>query len=125
MPGNRPTALQSLTIFLIIPILSSANQLLLKHMSLGLPHVDLGLGWLWQIVGNPWLLAVLFCEILTFVLWLGVLKNVNLSRATPITAISYIMILLAGWLFFGETVHIVQILGILAIIFGLHLLSPG
>jgi drug/metabolite transporter (DMT)-like permease len=123
MPGTKPTLMQNIIIWVVIPILLAANQLVLKAMAISLPHTDLGLGWLGEIGTNPWLLAVLVCEIVTFVLWLGVLKTINLSRATPITAISYVMILISGWLFFGETVHVLQILGVVAIASGLQLLG--
>jgi drug/metabolite transporter (DMT)-like permease len=123
MSGSKPTAFENLVIWLIIPILSTVNQLVQKSMALSLPHAE-GLAWLKQITINPWLLAVLLCEVTTFVLWLGVLKNVNLSRATPITSIAYLLIVFVGWLFFGEAVHIVQIIGVLLIIGGLQLLSP-
>ena len=73
MPGNKPTPFENIAIWLIIPILSTTNQLVQKTMALSLPHADLGLHWLAQIITNPWLLAVLLCEITTFVLWLGVL----------------------------------------------------
>jgi drug/metabolite transporter (DMT)-like permease len=58
-----------------------------------------------------------------FILWLTILKDVDLGRAFPMTASIYVTTLAAAVLLFHETLNPVRILGVLVIIAGVVMLA--
>ena len=79
--------------------------------------------WLVQAVHSPWALGVLGSDALSFFLWLHVLTKIPLSKAFPITAISYIAIELMSWTLFKEPLVPLQIMGGALILAGLWLIG--
>lgn len=72
---------------------------------------------------NPWFYgAIFFFGIATFT-WVQVLIRMKISVAYPILSISYILITLGAFYFFGEKISWINILGILLIMFGVSLVS--
>lgn len=55
------------------------------------------------------------------IFWLSVISRVPLSYAYPMLSTSYILVLTASWLFLGEQINIVRILGVLVIMTGVSL----
>jgi drug/metabolite transporter (DMT)-like permease len=55
--------------------------------------------------------------------WLAVLSRWPLSMAYPLLSISYIIGIIASVIFLKEKVNMVQVLGVLVIVFGVFLIS--
>lgn len=60
---------------------------------------------------------------LTYILWMLVLQRTPLSRAFPLTALSYVTVPAAAWLVFGETIGLLPLAGIALILAGVCLIG--
>jgi drug/metabolite transporter (DMT)-like permease len=106
-------------------LLSVTGELLLKHgvNQLGILelHLDNLIPVLARIFTN---LFVLLGFIFLFggsIFWLSMISRVPLSYAYPLLSTSYILVLGASWIFFGEQINPVRILGVLVIMLGVSL----
>jgi drug/metabolite transporter (DMT)-like permease len=108
--------------WLAVPVLSTLYQFLIK---LGAEHLhDAGMqAWLWQALSSPWILIAIAVEIVGFFIWMNVLAEVDLSRAFPLTGISYVLIVASGWFVFGERVVALQMIGSGLILTGVWLIA--
>ncbi len=93
-----------------IPVLNVLQQVLLKLSAAGQPPAE-GFAWMLQIMASPWFQAAIVAEVVCFVLWLTVLAELDLSRAFPLSAVSYVLVMAIAWLLFGERVYPLQIVG--------------
>ncbi len=106
-------------------LLGAAGQILLKMGALRLgPTGDVGL-LLWRIVTSPPILAGFGLYAVASVLWIVVLSRAPLSLAYPMLSLGYVIVLLASAYVFGETIPVVRVAGILAIVAGLILVSSS
>ncbi len=111
--------------WLAIPAMTATIQFSLKNLSLALEEQPFGQVWLKQTASNPWLYIVVIFEIISFMLWMRILATVNVSRAVPLTAISYIAVLLTSWILFHEPVMLLQVVGSLFILVGIACISTA
>ena len=83
----------------------------------------LGLTFLEVAAGSAtvWTAAGLYFA--TYVLWMLVLQRTPLSRAFPLTALSYVTVPAAAWLVFGETIGLIPLAGIALILAGVCLIG--
>lgn len=68
-----------------------------------------------------WIAAGLY--FLTYILWMLVLQRTPLSRAFPLTALSYVTVPAAAWLVFGERIGLIPLAGIALILAGVCLIG--
>lgn len=110
-------------LWLAIPLLNALSQIFIK---LAAEHVS-GIGWTWlqQTVTSPWMIAAIVVEAACFVIWMQVLTELDLSKAFPLTAFSYILILAASWTFFSEPISPLQLVGSALILAGVWLISAA
>lgn len=103
MSATAPTAL-IWTGLLLTPVMISFGQVLFKLAggridgrtatgAMGVLHTLL----------DPFLLVALAIYGTATILWIYVLRHVPLSQAYPFMALSFVLVPLASWLFFGET----------------------
>jgi multidrug transporter EmrE-like cation transporter len=76
-----------------------------------------------MFVGNVWLWTALICYAASFLLWMSVLSKVEVSFAYPFLSIGYVVAALGGYYFFGESLSLTRIAGILVICIGVVLIS--
>jgi len=112
-----------LLLWLGMPVLSTLSQLLIKLTSERLT----GSGWIWlgNTLTSRWMIAVLGVEIALFFIWMRVLTELDLSKAYPLSAISYILVLATGWLVFGESISRLQLVGSGLILAGVWVVSTA
>lgn len=67
---------------------------------------------------NPFVIAGLLVMVFSMGLHLMALSRVDLSFAYPFLSISYVLVLLAGYLWFGEVINASRILGVALICLG-------
>jgi drug/metabolite transporter (DMT)-like permease len=72
---------------------------------------------------SNWFRIMVISDIGGFIAWMYVLRDMKLSAAFPISAISYVIVMAISWLFFGEAVSSAQIGGSLMIIAGVLLIG--
>jgi len=63
------------------------------------------------------------CYIATFVVWMAVLTRMELSRAFPLTALTYVTVPALALFFFGERLPAIRVAGITVIIAGVMLIG--
>ncbi|TXI01526.1 MAG: transporter [Rhizobium sp.] len=108
--------------WLAVPVLNTLFQFFVKHGAEQLSDGSAG-GWLWQALSSYWILAAIAVEIACFFIWMNVLAELDLSRAFPLSGISYVLIIATGWFVFGERVVALQVIGSGLILLGVWLIA--
>jgi len=72
---------------------------------------------------SPYVMIGLFTYFISVLLWLYVLSIVDLSYAFPFLALSYIMIILGSWVFLGESISAIRLIGVLVICIGVFVVA--
>jgi drug/metabolite transporter (DMT)-like permease len=98
-----------------------AFKLAARHLGDG----DLNAEWLAAAATSPlvWFAVLLYLTV--FVLWMLILQQIDLSRAFPLTALTYVTVPAAGLLFFHESLTLVQTGGIALILVGVVLVGQN
>jgi multidrug transporter EmrE-like cation transporter len=79
---------------------------------------------IFNLILNPFLMAGVLCFALGLAAYCYVLTKLNLSIAYPInTSVSYVIVIIASWLFLQETISFFQILGFSFIIAGVWMVA--
>ena len=117
-------------IYILIAVLASATgQVLLKKgmSSIGALTLTMNqlVGILWRIGTNPYVIIGLTIYICGTVFWLAALSRVDLSYAYPFASLSYVLMLLASWLLFSESITLVRLLGSMVVGLGVFLISQS
>ncbi len=88
--------------------------------------LDLSQG-VWPMIahaaGSPWVVTAFTLYFGCFLLWMLILKDADLGRAFPMTALIYLCTLGAAIFLFHEVLTPMRIVGILAIIAGVVILA--
>jgi len=109
--------------WVLIPICSTLYQAFVKLTAIQLHGEVFSLAWLAQAGATPWIWAALACEIAAFIIWLGILSEHELSKAYPMTAVSYVFILAVSWFWFKEDILWPQLVGGALILCGVLLIG--
>lgn len=116
------------TLWLAVPFLNALQQILLKLSALdAAPQAasDTGASWLPPLLTSPWFLAAVGAEIACFGIWMTVLSHVDLAKAFPLSAVSYVLIMATAWFAFGEPIQPLQGIGSLLILAGIWLIATA
>lgn len=108
--------------WLAVPVLNTLFQFFIKLGAEELGHGDVE-AWLWQALSSYWILAAIAVEVVTFFIWMNVLAELDLSRAFPLSGISYVLIIATGWFVFDEKVVALQLVGSGLILAGVWLIA--
>ena len=106
--------------WMLLPLLVAGYQVSttwIAHRSAG------GQGWLLPILTSPLLGLLILCEIGSLILWMYVLARMPLSRAYPLSAISYVLVILASNILFHEPMSLPKLAGSIAIMTGVCLIG--
>lgn len=124
MSASANAVLRSRTLWLWVLLVGvdTAQQLLMKHAGNGLADPQLSLEWLLAAAASPavWIAVVLY--VATFGLWMLILHGSSLSLAFPVTALTYVGVILGSHWLLGEAMSLQQYLGVGLIILGVTLL---
>ena len=110
---------------IIIPILSLAFQVLAKDLSTHLDPNNLSLSQSLMVLFQPKIIFLVLVEIATFVALMYVLSVIELSKAFPITGISYVLVILYSWFWLHEPFSPIQVLGGALILGGVFVLASA
>jgi len=77
------------------------------------------LSYLVRMLINPWVLSSLLAAFLGMLSWMLALSRTELSYAYPFTSLSFVLILVASALIFGEPVTVTKLAGMLLIVAGI------
>ncbi|NKC05229.1 EamA family transporter [Brucella haematophila] len=114
------------SLWIAIPVFNTLAQIFVKFAAEQLDQITTtGLGWAIAAATSPWMLAAVAVEIACFFFWMKVLADFDLSKAFPISAISYVAVLAASWFWFQEPTNLLQITGSVLILSGVWLVSTA
>jgi len=77
------------------------------------------------VLKQPFILFGLALYVIGSFFWIGALSKTDLSFAYPALSVGYVFILLISWKFFGETINIYRILGMVLIVAGMVFLAKS
>jgi multidrug transporter EmrE-like cation transporter len=103
--------------------LDTATQLAFKAASGPLEETAFGLGFLEVALTTPAFWITVLCYIGTFACWMAVLARMDLNRAFPLTALTYVTVPLLAFVLFGEHLPGLRLIGIGVIIAGVVLIG--
>jgi multidrug transporter EmrE-like cation transporter len=110
--------LQNLLLILFSVFLSSLGQIVLKLGAIkSLPQEGLA-----QYL-NVYNIAGLGLYGFSAIAWMLVLRKVELSYAYPMVALGYVLVVVASYFFFGETINSNRLIGLALIIGGILFIS--
>ena len=73
----------------------------------------------------PWVLLAMASTFLAGVSWMLAMTKFEISYAFPFMSLNYVLILLASFLFFGESFSLPKIVGSLIVVLGILIISKG
>ena len=121
------SALATMLILWVLNVLvDTGGQLAFKRAALNTREAsEAGLARWKAHAREPWIWAGIACFVAEFVLWLAFLSVVPLARGVLLGSINIVVILLAGRLWFRESLGPWRLLGIALIAFGVALVGIG
>ena len=102
--------------------LDTIAQLLFKLAATGLGQPRLSWQWFGIVSQSISLWAAALTVMLTFPIWMLILRGTQLNLAFPATALTYIGVIGGSRLFFGESIEPMQFMGIVLIVVGVSLM---
>lgn len=112
---NKTLSLLNVIIWVLLLSSDTAAQLLFKVAAINFS------GGVW-LSNYSFYLAYVF-ELLSFLLWMRIIKDTRLSIALALTAILYITVSVTSYIFFHEQISLIQWIGTLLIAAGTCLLG--
>jgi drug/metabolite transporter (DMT)-like permease len=112
-------------LLLVSIVLGASGQLMFKGAARGLPSFgELGVGkLLLTMFTTPLILGGFACFFISSLLWIVAIKNVPLSSAYPMVALSYIIIFTGSALLYGEALSWKHFAGAALIVGGILLIA--
>lgn len=114
---------RNLILWSLIPVWSTLYQSFIKLAAGSMGGMEFGPDWLKQAAATPWMWAALASEAAAFITWMKILSSHDLSKAFPLSAISYVMVLATGCLVFHEALLPLQLAGGALILAGVWLIG--
>jgi multidrug transporter EmrE-like cation transporter len=103
-------------LILAVVTTNALSQLLLKHGMNTVGKFDFGGQSLYRMLPvvafNPYVVGGLLVLVFSMGLHLMALSRVDLSYAYPFLSVSYVLVLIAGYFWFGESINAARIAGI-------------
>ena len=72
-----------------------------------------------RLLANPWVISAFVAAGVAALCWMLALTHYELSKAYPFVGLTFVVVLLAGPLFFGEALTIPKVAGTLLVVSGL------
>lgn len=110
--------------WLTIPVLNTLQQLFLK-LGADAASSAQSSGWFGSLLASPWFAVAVVAEIVCFIVWMTVLSELDLSLAFPLSATSYVFVMLVAWIVFDERLELKNLVGSLVILCGIWCLMTA
>lgn len=111
-------------IWLAVPVLTTVEQLFVKLGAASAAGTS-GEGFVTTILSSPWFIAAIAIEIGCFFIWMTVLSELDLSKAFPLSALSYILIMAVAFFVFDEPIQPLNVVATLLILSGLWCIATA
>ncbi|SCH60497.1 DMT family transporter [uncultured Bacteroides sp.] len=115
----------NILLILISVLLNCAAQLCIRKGMLIIGEVEMSsiVRSLGVMITNLWLWGAMISYAVSILLWIVVLSKVEVSFAYPFLSIGYVVAALVGYYFFGESLSLIRVAGIIIICVGVYLIS--
>lgn len=127
-PKKKMDSSTAIPYILVSVVAGAVGQLLLKHGMNTIGRMSLSVEAVLGALTNPgvWFVALgLFIYVCGTAFWLIALSRADLSFAYPFASLSYVAMLLGAWMFFGENISWMRILGSGVIITGVLIIAQS
>ncbi len=117
--------MKGIPLIILAVMLGATGQIVMKKGMQIYGEVSAGSVWgqLIPILKTPQVLIGFLCYAVSAVLWIAVVSNVDLSLAYPMVSLAYVVVFVASWLFLGEHISTLRIVGLLIIVAGVVVIS--
>ena len=78
-----------------------------------------------RLLINPWVFSGIVATFLAGIFWMLTMTRFEISYAFPFVSLNYVIVLLAGFLLFGETFSTAKLIGTALIVAGLVIIAKG
>ena len=78
-----------------------------------------------RLLVNPWVMSCIVAGLLAFLCWIAALTRFQLTYAYPFVSVTFALVLIAGAIFFGESLTVGKVAGVAFIILGVVIGSRG
>ena len=99
-------------------VINTAAQLLLKSGAKSLDFTQSPMTIFMSMIGNLYIWGGGLIFVISFLLWLYLLNQFELSFLYPFGSLAFVLAAVGGWFFFSESLNFYRIFGILAIFIG-------
>lgn len=110
-------------LWILLLLLESTAQISLKLGGRGVQDLPIGPEWAATALQSPWVWLGACCYIGSFLTWMLILHQTQLSLAFPVSAAIYIVIIPASWLLLGEQVGLARASGAVLIAAGVAVMG--
>jgi len=83
------------------------------------------IGLTWTVGTNPWVIGGMLLHVSALVVWLWALSKVDISFAYPFLALGYVLVSAMAWLWLGEELNSMKMLGMGIIVVGILVLAKA
>ena len=119
--------LKSICVILLSILMSSTAHVFLKKGMMSIAQQTIsGQGFVshvWFTVTNTWIIGGMALHVGALGVWLLALSRVDITFAYPFLALGYVLVSLMAWLWLGENINHMRVLGMIIIIAGIVVLS--
>jgi len=119
--------MKPISLLLVSVFLGAIGQLCAKKGVMNIGQVYLNpskiVGITFKFFSNPLILIGLFAYLIGSVIWLTALSRTELSFAYPFVSLTYVLVFIGSWFFFGESINLLRCLGLVLIICGVFFIS--
>ena len=108
-------------------LLNAVAQVLLKAGTMHVGHFEFKWSAVFpfglKLATTPAIVTAFVCYGVSAVVWTAVLSRVAVSLAYPMVSIGYVIVAMAGWYIFDETLSTLRVAGICVIVLGVYMVS--
>lgn len=89
------------------------------------PDLSSQFGYFWSLFLNLWVISSFAAVFIAAITWVAALNAFELSYAYPFIGISFALVLFASVLFFGESLTVAKVIGVILIGAGVAITARG
>jgi drug/metabolite transporter (DMT)-like permease len=117
------TRIQAILIVLSTCLLTTYGQVVFKWRAIEAGPMPAALDekilYLFKIFMNPWVFSAILSAFFASICWMVAITKLPLSYAYPFTSLSFILVMVASYLFFHETISLTKLIGFALIVLGI------
>jgi drug/metabolite transporter (DMT)-like permease len=110
-------------LFILLLAIDTFNQVAFKMAGERTAPVTFDVDWLGRIVKEPWIGAILVGYLAAFLIYMSVLRNVQIGPAFAASHLEIVTVMIVSVLFFEERFTLLQLAGCAAVIGGVAILA--